>query len=91
MAEIKISIESLEGSIKELNSLKESCNVHKPMVPGVVGGGKAVGHMELIAEMYDSLNTDLKDLISNTIALMENAKQSYVTSDSIASSKIKGK
>lgn len=90
MAEIKLSVEALENSIQDLNSLKQACSIYIPVVPEVIGGGQTVNQLEQIAEMYKTLNADLSTLVCNTISLMENAKQSYVSTDNMASSKIKG-
>lgn len=90
MAEIKISIEAIDELISELKTLKESCDGSMPQVPSVVGGGKSVNQIELISNMYKTLNSDLSDLISNTISFLENAEQSYGESDSFAANKING-
>lgn len=90
MAEIKISIEAIDESILELKTLKETCDGSMPQTPAVIGGGKAVNQIELISNMYKTLNSDLSDLISNTISFLENAEQSYGDSDSFAANKING-
>lgn len=88
MAEISISTQSLEDEIGKLQTLKTNCAGFDVAFPDIVGGGQTVAELEEIANLYKKLNTDMVDLISNTISFMENVKNSYLSSDSKAASSI---
>lgn len=91
MAEIKINIDELESSIERLQQIACLCDgkttvrggnfAFNASSPEIVGGGKTVGEIEAIANLYQELNADLHGLINNTISFLENVKNSYVESD----------
>lgn len=66
MAEININIVELELSISRLQNIRTACESNTA-IPSIVGGGKTVGEIESIAEVYRDLNTSLIELVSNTI------------------------
>jgi uncharacterized protein Yka (UPF0111/DUF47 family) len=88
MKEINISIEALEKEIDSLRRLQSSSIVFRLGPQNLVSGGKTVGELEKIADMYKTLNDDFTTLISNTIAFMENVKNSYMSNDANAASAI---
>ena len=90
MAEIKIRITELDNAIERLRALQTRCDSMNTNPHSTVGGGKTVNELEAIAEVYKLLNGHFGILISNTISFLENVKDSYVSSDSKAASKIKG-
>ncbi len=89
MSEIKIKIDECNNAISKLQTLKSSCSARKMTPPTVVGGGKTVNEFENIANTYKQLNSHLTNLISSTVGLLQNIRDSYVTSDTKAANEIK--
>ena len=89
MSEIKIKIDECNSAISKLQTLKSSCSARKTTPPAVVGGGKTVNEFENIANTYKQINTHLTNLISNTVGLLQNVRDSYVASDAKAAKEIK--
>lgn len=91
MSEIKVKIDECDQAITQLQSLKFSCVARKVTAPTTVGGGKSVNEFENIANTYKQLNTHMCNLISNTIGLIQNVRDSYAASDTKAANAIKNK
>lgn len=88
VAEIKIEVSEIDNAITRLQGLQSRCESRKTAPPVTVGGGKTVNELEEIANVYETLNSHLNDLISNTISFLQNVSDSYISSDVNAASTI---
>lgn len=92
MAEIKVQIKAMETGIGKLNALKQEIDGFDTKSPDVSDcGGKTIGEMEAIAQLYKDLNKQMSTLVANTAAFMTNVKDSYVASDQKAAASMKSK
>lgn len=88
MAEIKINITEIDGTITRLKALQSRCSGMNTAAPSTVGGGRAVNELEAIAAVFKATHTSLDTLIGNTIAFLQNVRDSYVSSDTKAAAGI---
>lgn len=79
--EIKISIPAIDDCVAKLTALQKECSSFNSEPPATVGGGKTVNELEKTANLYKSLNDNFAALISDTVAFLNNVKDSYVASD----------
>ena len=84
MAEINVKITEINNAITKLKGLQSKCKSRNTTPPTTVGGGKTVNELENIANIYNMMNHDFEELISNTISFLQNVKNSYVSSDAKA-------
>lgn len=90
MAEIKVSAIEIQNCIKELNVLKTECDGLKPKPPFVLGGGKTVGELEGLGNLYKLMFEEFSGLLDSTIAFLQNAESTYTQSDQYVASQIGG-
>ena len=88
MKEISISVESLEKGIDSLRRLQTTTMAIRSSPQNLFSGGKTVEKLEKMADIYSKLEGDFATLVSNTIAFMENVKNSYMATDANAASAI---
>lgn len=81
MSEINIKITEISNAIEKLRELQSKFNSRNTTPPSTVGGGNTVNELENIAGVYKTLNRDFSELLSNTIAFLNNVKTSYEESD----------
>ncbi len=81
MSEIKVQITELNNAITKLQGLRSRYESMDIVRPAPSGGGRTVNEIEDIAKVYNMLDRDFKELISNTISFFQNVCDSYVSSD----------
>ena len=81
MSEIKVQITELNNAITKLQGLRSRYESMDIVRPAPSGGGRTVNEIEDIAKVYNMLDRDFKELISNTISFFQNVCDSYVLSD----------
>lgn len=91
MAEIKVKVSEINNAIIRLQGLQSRCSSRSTTPPATIGGGKTVNELEDISGVYKAINTNLENLISNTIAFLQNVRDSYINSDTKAANKISNK
>lgn len=88
MPEIKVEVSGLNIAIQNLQRLSMDMGRSNIKAPVIVGGGRVVNELENISNTYKSIDAHLAALISNTIALLRNARDSYTTADTQAANGI---
>lgn len=87
--EIKINLAKLEGEIKKLKDLAESCDEIDVTEKSVVGGGQSINMVAAIDKEYSGLKQALKQLLENSAGFFENIRDSAISADEEAAGKIK--
>lgn len=88
MKEIKINVSEIDRSITQLNALVAQENSSKKFRLDIVGGGKTINELESIAEIYKNIDSNFTILVKNTISFLSNVRDSFVSSDQKARSKM---
>ena len=81
MSEIKVKITELNNAITKLQGLKSRYESIRIIHPVPSGGGRTVNEIEDIAKVYNILENDFEELVSNTISFFQNVRDSYKSSD----------
>lgn len=89
MSQINIKSDAIDSAVKDLRSLKQSCDSANTNPPGTVGGGKTVNELEEIGKLYQTMYTHFSQMISSTISLLEKTKTGFAESDRKAADEIR--
>lgn len=81
MAQIHIESELLDYKISSLRTILFECEENRTPEFEVTGVGCTSNAMKAVNDYFDTLNVGLTGIITNTIALLENAKDGYINTD----------
>lgn len=92
-AGLNIKYDELDKQITELESLKTKLADTAGSVtrPTKVGGGDTVDKIESLADVYDTLNKSIDDLITSSVAYFKKVKDASKSTGQSAATAISGK